>query len=163
MTANIIVKESSIHHKGVFAVRDIKKDEKIIEYVGEKISKKESIRRGDIVLEESKESTTKGAVYIFNLTRKHDLDGNVPHNDARYINHTCEPNCEAIQDEDDKVWIVATEDIKTGAELSYNYGYDFEDIEDHKCRCGSLKCVGYILDEKYWSRLEKGKKRRASA
>lgn len=163
MATNITVKGSSIHHKGVFAARKIKKGEKIIEYIGEKISKKESIRRGDIVLEESQGSKTKGAVYIFNLTKKHDLDGNVPHNDARYINHTCAPNCEAIQDKDDKVWIVATEDIKTGAELSYNYGYDFEDFEDNKCRCGSSKCVGYILDEKYWSRLEKSKKRRVSA
>ena len=162
MTTNITVKRSSIHHKGVFASRDIKKGEKVIEYIGEKISKKESIRRGDIVLEKSKGSKTKGAVYIFNLTKKHDLDGNVSHNDARYINHSCEPNCEAYQD-DDRVWIVAMEDIKNGAELSYNYGYDFDDIEDHKCRCGSSKCVGYILDEKYWPRLEKSKKAKASA
>lgn len=162
MTA-IIVKESGIHHKGVFAAKDIKSGEKVIEYVGEKISKKESARRGDIVLEESKDSKTLGAVYIFNLTKKHDLDGNVSYNDARYINHSCEPNCEAIQDDEDQVWITALVDIKAGAELSYNYGYDFEDIEDHTCRCGSSKCVGYILDEKYWARLEKGKKLKASA
>jgi len=155
MNQNIVIKKSGIHNKGVFAARDIKKGEKIIEYLGEKISKKESTKRAEIVLEESKHSKTKGAVYIFNLTKRYDLDGNVANNDARYINHSCEPNCEAFQDEDNHIWIISMKKIKKGEELSYNYGYDYEDIEDHKCRCGSPKCVGYILDEKYWSRLKR--------
>ncbi len=161
-TPPITIKRSRIHNRGVFAARDIRKGAKIIEYIGEKITKAESARRGDRVLKESKCSKTKGAVYIFNLNKRYDLDGNVSHNPARYINHSCEPNCEAFQDEDDRIWTVALRNIRKGEELLYNYGYDFKDIKDHPCRCKTPSCVGYILDEKYWPRLAKSRKRRAS-
>ena len=149
-----VVRESKIHNKGVFTARDIKAGEKIIEYVGEKITKEESDERADIVLEESKNDKTKGAVYIFEIDDDWDIDGNVDWNPARYINHSCDPNCEAENDEG-RIWIIALRDIPQGEELHYNYGYDWEDFDEHPCRCGTQKCVGFILDEDEWPRLQK--------
>ncbi|MCK5259562.1 MAG: SET domain-containing protein-lysine N-methyltransferase [Candidatus Omnitrophica bacterium] len=158
---HVRIKESRIHSTGIFAEKDIPKGTRIIEYVGEKISKSESDRRADIPLEENKKNSEYGAVYIFDLNKRHDIDGNVPYNTAKFINHSCDPNCETeiIRGH---VWIIALRDIKEGEELAYNYNYSFEDYEEHECRCGSNRCVGYILDEDHWPRLrqeEKLKKR----
>ena len=70
-----------------------------------------------------------------------DIDGNVKYNTARFINHSCDPNCETdvIRGH---IWVIALRDIKKGEELAYNYNYEYEDYEDHKCRCGSNRCVG---------------------
>ena len=151
---HIKIKNSRIHSTGIFAKKDIPKKTRIIEYVGEKIGKAESDRRADIPLEKNKNNSDYGAVYIFNLNKRHDIDGNVPYNTARLINHSCDPNCETeiIRG---RIWIIALRDIKKGEELAYNYNYDFEDYEDHECRCGSNRCVGYILDEDHWPRLRR--------
>ncbi|MCK5083439.1 MAG: SET domain-containing protein-lysine N-methyltransferase, partial [Candidatus Omnitrophica bacterium] len=116
--------------------------------------KAESERRASIPLEKNKENSEYGAVYIFNLNKRHDIDGNVSYNTARFINHSCDSNCETeiIRGH---IWIIALRDIKKGEELSYNYNYDFEDYEDHKCRCGSNRCIGYILDEDHWPQLRR--------
>ena len=149
----IIVENSSIHGKGVFASKDIKKGTKIIEYVGEKISKEESDVRATEQEEKSKNSD-EGAVYIFDINDEFDIDGNVEWNTARLINHSCNPNCETEQDEDDRVWIIAMKDIKKGEEITYNYGYEYDNYEEHLCRCGSDNCVGYIVAEKHWKKLK---------
>ena len=148
------IKDSKIHGKGVFAKKDIPKGTQVIEYVGENITKKESDKRADIVLESSKKDKTKGAVYIFELNKKFDIDGNVSWNQARYINHSCDSNCES-EDEDGHIWVTAMRDIKQGEEISYNYGYDLDDYEDHHCKCGSKNCAGFIIAEKYVKRLKK--------
>ena len=151
---HIRIRRSRIHSAGVFARMDIPKGTRIIEYVGEKIAKAESDRRGSILLQKNKTDRDYGAVYIFNLNKRHDIDGYVPHNTARFINHSCDPNCETeiIRG---RIWIVALRDINQGEELVYNYNYDIEDYEDHVCRCGSHRCVGYILDEGLWPRLRR--------
>ena len=82
------------------------------------------------------------------------IDGNIPENEARFINHSCDPNCES-QIIRGHVWIVSTRDIKKGEELSYDYGYDLEFFTDHPCRCGSDNCVGYIVS---WDKRRKLKK-----
>ncbi|HIJ10718.1 TPA: SET domain-containing protein [Candidatus Woesearchaeota archaeon] len=150
----IEVKKSRIHNNGVFARMDIPKGVRIIQYVGEKITKREADRRADLVIEESKTSKTLGAVYLFELNKRYDIDGNVHWNTARFINHSCSPNCETIN-EDGKIWIESTRNIKKGEELGYNYGYDFESYEEHPCKCSSSACVGYILQEKQWKKLQK--------
>jgi hypothetical protein len=146
-------RESIIHGSGLFARTDIKKGTRIIEYVGEKITKKESSKRADRQLKKSSKSDD-GSVYIFEIDEKHDIDGNVDWNPARLINHSCDPNCEAL-DEDGRIWIESLCKIKKGAELSYNYGYDIEHFEDHPCRCGSKNCVGYIVKKDEWKKLKK--------
>lgn len=140
------VKKSGIHNAGVFAKKFIPKGTQIIEYVGDKITKKESEVRGAKILDESKKHKEKGSVYIFEINKKYDLDGNVPYNVARFINHACTPNCES-ENIDDKIWITAIKDIKKGCELLYDYGYDIDNFNEHPCICGSENCIGYIANE----------------
>ena len=150
----ILVKESKIHGKGVYARKDIPKGTKVIEYVGRKVTKEEADNISDRDLEAYAEDRDKGAVYLFELNDDYDLDGNVEWNTARLINHSCSPNCETEGD-DEHVWIVTIRDIKEGEEITYNYGYDIDEYDEHPCYCGSEKCVGYILDEKHWHKIRK--------
>jgi SET domain-containing protein len=154
----VIVKESSIHHKGVFAKKNITKGTRIIEYVGEKITLKESDIRAQQCIENNKQNQSNGAVYIFSLNKRYDIDGNVPYNTARYINHSCDPNAEA-QTIRGKIWIIALRDIRKGEEITYNYGYDIDDYEDHPCECKTHRCVGYILNEELWGKLKEHMKK----
>jgi hypothetical protein len=153
-----VVKTSSIHNQGVFAARDIPEGTRIIDYRGHKISKAESTRRGNAQIEESGR-TGEGAVYLFVLNKKQDIDGNVPWNDARLINHTCNPNCEA-QIIRGTIWIIATKNIPAGTELGFNYGFDLETWEDHPCLCGSKNCIGWIAGKEYWPELRRILKKR---
>lgn len=154
------VRESPIHGNGVFAARDIKKGERIIEYLGEKISKEESNKRG-LEREELAKKTGDGAVYIFELDDNWDIDGNFDYNDARFINHACRTNSESVC-EDGHIYVYATRDIEKGEEILYNYGYSFEHFFDHPCKCGFPECVGYIVAVEDRLKLRKrlrGKKR----
>ncbi len=150
----IEVRESEIHGTGVFAGTKVPKGKKVIEYVGEKITKKESARRSIALIEKNQGSQTDGAVYIFEVNKRHDIDGNIPENTARFINHSCDPNCEPDVIKN-RVWLISTRKIKKGEELSYIYGFDLDDFEQHECRCGAKKCVGYITAEDNWLKLKK--------
>lgn len=147
------IRKSKVHGNGVFASADIPEGTRILEYLGEKITKKESDRRGWAQFEKA-QKTGDAAVYLFILNKRHDIDGNVSWNDARLINHTCEPNCEA-QVIRGKIWIIALRDIPKGEELGFNYGFDLENYEDHPCRCGRPSCVGFIAGEDYWGKLKR--------
>lgn len=152
---NLTVKKSPIHSKGVFAKSNIAKGTRIIEYVGEKITNEEADRRFDASQAAHNSNEANGAVYVFEINKKYSIDGNVPYNAARHINHSCDPNAktDVIRG---KIWIIATRNIKAGEEITYNYGYDFsEDYKTQPCRCGSPKCVGYILHRKLWPLLRK--------
>ncbi len=146
------VRGSEIHGRGVYATQDIAAEEKIIEYVGELVDKDESGRRGTKQHEHAIE-TGDAAVYIFNVTKKYDLDGNFPWNTARLINHSCEPNCQAWAT-GKKIFIHALKDIKEGEELTFDYGFDVECFEDHPCLCGRESCVGYIVSREQWEVLK---------
>lgn len=150
----ITVKKSDIHGTGVYAKKFIPKGTRIIEYVGERVTKAESDKRAQIPLNENSENEEYGAVYIFELNKRHDIDGYVKYNTARYINHSCNPSCESEVIRG-KIYIIAIRDIQEGEELSYNYGYSWEDYEDHPCYCGENECIGYILAEEYWPRLKR--------
>ncbi len=147
------IRESTVHGRGLYAARDLKCGDRVVEYLGEKITKAESERRA-VALMDSAKKTGGGAVYMFILNKNYDIDGNVDYNDARLMNHTCEPNCEAniIRG---RIWYVATKDIPAGHELGLNYGFAFENWEDHKCRCGTKSCVGYIVAEEFWPKLRR--------
>ena len=134
---------STIHGRGLYARCAIPKDTLVIEYVGERITKAESDRR-DAERCARRDGGGDGCVYIFELNKRHDLDGDVAWNPARLINHSCEPNCEP-QGIRGKIWIVATRDIAAGEELLYDYGFDYENWRDHPCRCGVEACFGYIV------------------
>ena len=101
-----------------------------------------------------------GMVYVFELNKKYDIDGGVARNYARFINHSCDPNCE-VEITDNHIWISSIKRIKKGSELTYNYGYSFDtDYEEHICKCGSKKCVGYILSDDDWPKLKKNLKKK---
>lgn len=145
------VRGSEIHGRGVYATTFIPKDTRIIEYLGERIDKRESARRGASQHAKSLESGD-AAVYIFTLSKNYDLDGNVPWNVARLINHSCSPNCEALID-GGRIYIYALRDIHPGEELSFDYGFDVDHYEDHPCLCGKPECVGYIVSRDQWPEL----------
>ena len=126
---------------------DIASGVRLIEYVGEKISKAESRCR----CEQNNE-------YVFELDEEFDLDGNVVWNPARFLNHSCRPNCEA-QLVEGRIWIVSLRFIEAGEEITFNYGYDLEDYRDHHCQCGAAECVGYIVAEEFFSHVRRNTKR----
>lgn len=152
------VRFSKIHGRGVFARKAISEGKYFIQYKGEKITKAESLRRA-IAQDAKGKKNGSARVYIFDLNKKYDLDGNVKGNIARYINHGCDTNCEAINWKGE-IWLVATRDIAEGEEILFNYGYSFEHFLDHPCRCGSPNCVGYIVSEEDRPKLKKALKKR---
>lgn len=161
------VRQSDIHGNGVYAKQPIPKDTRIIEYLGELVTKEESDKRG-VRQHEHSEKTGDAAVFIFTLSDDFDLDGNVPWNTARLINHSCEPNCEAYNT-GRRIYIHSLRDIEEGEELSFDYGFDIEHFEDHPCLCGTDNCVGYIVSRDQWdelkkqlAKLEKKKKRKTT-
>lgn len=147
------VRLSPIHGRGVFATRAIRKGCRILEYLGERVDKEESNRRG-LALFEKSQKTGGAAVYIFEVNDEWDLDGDKPHNHARLINHTCEPNTEMVN-EDDRLFLYALRDILPQEELSFDYGYNIEHYLDHPCRCGKPSCIGYIVSRSQWPQLRR--------
>jgi SET domain-containing protein len=137
------VKPSSIHGSGVFARRDIPADTRVLEYIGERLTKAESLRRRKL-----------GNFFVFIVTDQFDIDGAVDWNPARFINHSCAPNCDARM-EDERIWIIARRDMRAGEELSFNYGYDLQDYEEHVCRCGAKECLGYMVAEEYFDEVRR--------
>lgn len=147
------VRGSEIHGRGVYATQDIPKETEIIEYVGEPINKEISEDRAWDQYARAEEHGD-AAVYIFTLDEQWDIDGNVPWNTARLINHSCEPNCEAwIIGR--KIFIYSLQNIKEGDELTFDYGFDIECYEDHPCRCGKESCIGYIVTQDQWPELRR--------
>ncbi len=136
-------RDSGIHGTGAFAARVIPEGTRVIEYLGERITKAESARRCE-----------QNNPYIFSIDETWDLDGNVSLNPARFINHSCAPNCES-QYTDGRIWIVALREIPTGEEITFNYGYDLDDLEDHPCCCGAPNCIGFIVAEEFFAQARR--------
>jgi len=140
-TELIQFRRSQIHGTGGYARQAIAAGTRVIEYVGERISKAESLVQCEA-----------DNVYIFDIDDEFDLNGNVAWNPARFLNHGCAPNCEAEQDEA-RIWILALRDIPVAEELTFNYGYGLEDYRKHPCRCGASACVGFIVAEEFFDQL----------
>jgi len=149
-------KKSKIHGIGIIASADIKKNTKIIQYVGDKITKKQGDVRSAERIKKYLNKKNEGSVYVFELNKKYDIDGSPLYNKARFINHSCNPNCEVdiIKNE---IWISSIKKINKGEELNYDYGYpfDIDDYNDHICKCGSKKCIGYIISQDDWPKYKK--------
>ena len=148
------IKKSKIDNRGLYAATNIKKNTKIIEYKGKIITVKET--------ETNPKFDNNKAIYLFNLNKKYDLDGDFKYNTARLINHSCDPNCE-VDGVGLKLWICAIKDIKKNEELTYDYGFSFDkDYRDFPCRCGAKKCVGFIVNSQSRWRIKKSKKRKST-
>ena len=145
---------SEIHGNGVFATEGFAKGERIIRYKG-------FLRTHADVDEEYGELDEDGHTFLFTLNDEYVIDANVKANVARWINHSCSPNCEAVVEEDpqgrrhkDKVFIEAIRKIAAGEELTYNYGITLAERHTPKlkklwgCRCGSRNCTGTMLQPK---------------
>jgi len=154
MSRKIATRKSAIHGNGVFAVKPLKKGERLIEYKG-KLRTHAQADRG------ATGGADSGHTFLFTLNDKYVLDGNHGGNAARWMNHSCDPNCEAVLEEyegrdrrKDRIFIEAIRDIEPGEELAYNYGITLEERHTPRlkkiwaCRCGSPRCTGTLLQPK---------------
>ena len=142
-----IVRRSKVHGNGVFAARNIPEGTRIIEDGGKTISNKEADRRHPTNPDDPFHT------FFFSLSSGKVIDGDDHGNEARWINHACEPNCESSEGKGGKrVYIMAKRDIKRGEELNYDYGLVIEDEKltkelklQYECRCGAPSCRGTML------------------
>ncbi len=121
-------KRSKVHGFGVFALEPINKNKRIIDYAGELITNKQSERREDRYLRE-------GCIWVFRVNRSWSRDAAVGGNIARFINHSCTPNC-WIDVVDKTIWIRAAHNIKAGEELVYDYNTEGDKTIPCRCRLG---------------------------
>lgn len=141
------VRRSPIQGRGAFALRRIRAGTRIIEYIGERISEEEADRRYDDT------KMKRHHTFLFTLDDGTVIDAAVGGNDARFINHSCAPNCEAVI-EDGHIYIEAIRTIQPGEELVYDYQYERTDDTDdsdealYPCHCGAPNCRGTILAPK---------------
>lgn len=138
-------RNSAIHGTGVYAIAPIKKGTRVIEYLGDRISHAEADRRYETKSDD-------GHTFLFIASDRIVIDAGVGGNDARFINHSCAPNCETVI-EGTRVFIDATRNIKAGEELGYEYQLTWETTDDPEelalfaCRCGAKSCTGTMLDK----------------
>ena len=161
----IQTRRSGVHGNGVFAVQDIAEGETLIEYKGEIISWKEALRR------HPHDPTQPQHTFYFHVDDDRVIDGNVDGNASRWINHSCEPNCEA-DEQKGRVFIKALRNIAAGEELNYDYGLIIDEpytrklLSEFPCWCGSEDCRGTLLapkDDEAGKKKKKKKKARKAA
>jgi len=154
MPRKIVARRSAIHGNGVFAVAPIAKGERLVEYKGRRRT------HADVDAGESGDADS-GHTFLFTLNDEYVIDANFEGNTARWINHSCDPNCEAVLEEDDgddrrkdRVFIEAIRAIKPGEELAYDYGITLDEPHTARlkkiweCRCGAKNCSGTMLKPK---------------
>jgi uncharacterized protein len=140
----IEVRDSALHGKGVFALQRILKGTRVIEYLGERVSHREADRRYDD--KHANDSHT----FLFIVDSRTVIDAGVDGNEARFVNHACEPNCESVI-EDRRMFIDALQTIEPGEELTYDYQIQREaddppEVDEiFACRCGFAGCRGSML------------------
>jgi hypothetical protein len=140
-----VVRNSGIHGKGVFATTRIPAGTRLVEYKGERLTAAQVDKR--YAKDDSPHT------FLFALDDGMVIDATVGGNSARWINHSCAPNCEAVDDED-RIYIETLRAIRPGEELSYNYRIELEEKHTrkmkrlYKCRCGARRCKGTILHKK---------------
>lgn len=123
-------KKSRLHGFGVFALETINKNKRIIDYAGELITNKQSEAREDRYL-------SKGCIWVFRVNRNWSRDAAVGGNDARFINHSCTPNCWIeVEPKTKTIWVRASKTIRKGEELTYDYNTEGDKVIPCKCRPG---------------------------
>ena len=144
----IQVRKSGIHGKGVFAIKPIAAGERIIEYKGEVISWPEALER------HPHDPSQPNHTFYFHIDDEYVIDGKVGGNASRWINHACDPNCEAEATDDGRVFIHALRKLKPGEELYFDYRLVIDERytpklkKEYACWCGSPKCRGTMLASK---------------
>lgn len=145
------VRRSPIHGTGVFATAPIPKGARVVEYVGERVSHAEADRRYE------DKDVNDNHTFLFTVDQRIVIDAGVGGNEARWINHSCDPNCEA-DEQDGRVFIKALRNIRAGEELNYDYGLIIDERytpklkAEYPCWCGARTCRGTLLAPKRRSR-----------
>ena len=148
--------DSGIHGKGVVAAEPIATGQRIIEYTGERITPAEADRRYPFDEQQAQHT------FLFSVSDRVIIDAASGGNVARFINHSCDPNCEAVI-ERGRVFIEALRDIEPGEELGYDYWFVLEEPHNaankalYKCNCGTKKCRGTMLADKRKARAYLGR------
>lgn len=162
----LVLRRSGIQGRGVYARVDIPGETRLIEYVGERISHAEADRRDAI------ERARRHHTFLFIVNRRTVIDARYGGNISRFVNHSCDPNCEA-RFHGSRIWIHSIRDIAAGEELGYDYEYDWQpdfgldDLQEYACSCGSRVCRGTMVDvpedlRDYWrSRLQAARRQSA--
>lgn len=141
------VRRSPLHGKGAFALQRIPKGTKIGEYVGEKIDDDEADRRYP------EEGPGPHHTFLFALDDGSILDAAVGGNSTRFLNHSCDPNCEAVEEEG-RIFLYTVRDVRKGEELVYDYHFILDvphtpaEKKRYPCQCGAKRCRGTILAKK---------------
>jgi SET domain-containing protein len=141
------IRKSRIQGVGAFAVQEIQAGIRLIEYTGERLTPKQADERYP------DEAGERHHTYLFAIDDDVVIDAAVDGNEARFINHSCDPNCDAVI-EDGRIWIETIRDIMPGEELAYDYAYVLDERHSpsakrrYPCSCGSNKCRGTILAKK---------------
>ena len=136
----IEVRQSNVHGKGVYAAQFIAEGKRIIEYKGERVS-----------WETAPDDEDNPHTFNFGLENGYVINPEVGGNDARWINHSCDPNCEAVE-EDDRIYIYAMRNIEPGEELLYDYHMEIDEPvtevsrKKYACRCGARNCRGTMIE-----------------
>lgn len=139
----IEVRASRVHGRGVYSIKPIRKGSRVIEYTGTRMS-----------WEDAPNDPDNPHTFNFGLDNGDVINPEIGGNEARWINHSCDPNCEAIEDEDDRVFIYALRHLQPGEELFYDYALEIDEPptkeleKEHECLCGSEKCRGTLLASK---------------
>ena len=139
------VRNSRVHGHGVFALRRIRKGTSVVEYLGDRVSHDEANSRYE------DKDPRDGHTFLFTVDAKTVIDAGIDGNQARFINHGCAPNCQAV-DIGKRIFIEALRTIQPGEELAYDYGIgrDDDDPPDvdliYACRCGAQDCRGSMLE-----------------
>ncbi len=147
MSKNFEIRKSAIQGLGAFATASITAGKRLIEYTGERLTPAESDARYP------DEEEVRHHTYLFAIDDDVVVDAAIGGNDARFINHSCDPNCDALI-EDARIWIETIRGVEPGEELAYDYAYVLEERHapaakrKYPCNCGSAKCRGTILAKK---------------
>ena len=155
LTRRIQTRRSGVHGKGVFALLDLAEGETLIEYAGEVISWPEALRR------HPHDPAQPNHTFYFHIDDGRVIDGNVRGNSSRWINHSCQPNCEAEEADGGRIFIKALRNIAAGEELFFDYGLIIDArqtkklLAEYPCWCGAPACRGTLLAAKDKSRKKK--------
>jgi len=142
------VRRSAIHGRGVFATDVIPRGERIVEYKGQRVTWEVALDRPD------SDPSNPAHTFLFQLDDGRVIDARVRGNEARWINHSCAPNCVTFEDDGGRVFVQARRLIKPGEELTYDYRLivdgrlSREERAQYACRCGAVRCRGTLLDRK---------------
>ena len=139
----VMFKTSAIHGTGGFARVNLQQGQRVIEYIGPRLTQAR--------LQEAIDASN---AYLFILDADDAIDGSVAWNPARFLNHSCEPNCES-RITCGRVWFYALRAIRAGEELTYNYGHGLSGYLDRPCGCKSATCVGFRVAAKHFATLRK--------